>query len=190
MTPDQIAERHTLSHVKHEWPDSGSIYVCTCGEEFDQLNFHARHIADAMLAGVLGPAEPLAEWERELLSPFPAGLTVSEDGVALNWRGVNYVRMEEPWPTAQWVWHAGRLWEACNDNGTPYYTNAAGDIRDYPAHVFDGPTIPVRPVPVAAFDVLVEKVRSLASTDQQWRAVVARAAELLVDATEDLGPDE
>ena len=134
--------------------------------------------------------EPLADWERELLSLTPAGLTVSEDGVALNWRGVNYVRMEEPWPTAQWVWHAGRLWEACNDNGTPYYTNAAGDIRDYPAHVFDGPTIPVRPVPVAAFDVLVEKVRSLASTDQQWRAVVARAAELLVDATEDLGPDE
>ena len=134
--------------------------------------------------------EPMAEWERELLSPFPAGLTVSEDGVALNWRGVNYVRMEEPWPTAQWVWHAGRLWEACNDNGTPYYTNAAGDIRDYPAHVFDGPTIPVRPVPVAEWDALVEKVRSLASTDQQWRAVVARAAEFLVDATEDLGPDE
>ena len=95
MTPDQIAERHTLSHVKHEWPDSGSIYVCTCGEEFDQLNFHARHIADAMLAGVLGPAEPLAEWERELLSPFPAGLTVSEDGVVLNWRGENYVRQSE-----------------------------------------------------------------------------------------------
>ena len=98
--------------------------------------------------------EPMAEWERELLSPFPAGLTVSEDGVALNWRGVNYVRMEEPWPTAQWVWHAGRLWEACNDNGTPYYTDAAGNIRDYPAHMFDGPTVPVRPVPVAALPAL------------------------------------
>lgn len=51
--------------------------------------------------------EPLAEWERELLDVFekhatplatPPGLTVSEDGVALNWRGVNYVRQSEPEP--------------------------------------------------------------------------------------------
>ena len=138
--------------------------------------------------------EPLAEWERELPSPFPDGLTVSDDGVVLNWRGENYVRQSEPWPTADlivWTVNGDRGLFAKNVFGN-YVAVSNGQITSPQDHDRHESAVPVRLVPVAEFDALKEKVLGFdaARTDRQWRVVVARAAELLMDATDSLGLDE
>ena len=138
--------------------------------------------------------EPLADWGRELLSLTPAGLTVSDDGVVLNWRGENYVRQSEPWPTADlivWTVNGDRGLFAKNAFGN-YVAVSNGQITSPQDHDRHESAVPVRLVPVAEFDALKEKVLGFdaARTDRQWRVVVARAAELLMDATDSLGLDE
>ena len=107
-------------------------------------------------------------WHRVLLS---APLTLIEP---------------DPWPTEPLIAAEGRLWFRQEDGD---YLDKDGTVRGEGRHTFAGPVVPVTVVPTAEWEVLVEKVRSFdaARTDNQWRVVTARAAELLVAATDALG---
>lgn len=142
--------------------------------------------------------EPLADWERELLSPFPAGLTVSDDGVALNWRGVNYVRQSEPWPTAPLIVadipNGGRriLYRSCDGEGN--YWTFDDDLYTQGDDALTN-VIPVRVVPAAEWEALVEAAarRPAAGDEGQplwWFALLAKCGRELVAATEALGVTE
>lgn len=106
----------------------------------------------------------------------------------------------DPWPTAQLIvatrggpaTRRGLFarWQTDEDyvdiSGA---TSGDGDDLAIPTRDTLTNVVPVTVVPTAEWESLVEKVRSFdaARTDRQWRVVVARAAELIVDATDALG---